>query len=104
MKGHRRNDEALLTPREVAELFDTDVDKVVRLARKHWLPCIWTPGHRRRFREALMRELKEAGWSPERGNAAAFLEDRPLVDDFGYGLDDAYPGAAVVEIERMLGL
>lgn len=62
---HRRlaatPEERLLTPAEVAHLFRVDAKTVTRWAKAGKLTCIRTLGGHRRYREADVRALIEAG-------------------------------------------
>jgi excisionase family DNA binding protein len=54
-------DEKLLTAAEVAALYRVDVKSVTRWAKQGKLPHVTTPGGRRRYREADIRAVYEAG-------------------------------------------
>ena len=56
------DEEELLTPAEVAELFRVDSKTVRRWAASGRLPSIRTPGGHRRFRaEDVRRKLEDSG-------------------------------------------
>jgi excisionase family DNA binding protein len=53
--------EKLLTPAEVANLYRVDPKTVMRWAKSGVMPCVRTPGGHRRFRVADVRTAWEAG-------------------------------------------
>jgi predicted site-specific integrase-resolvase len=55
--------ERLLTPGEVAALWQVDTKTVCRWADRGWGDCIRTPGGQRRFRESAVRLPVNGGQS-----------------------------------------
>jgi len=51
------DDEKLLTGAECAALWRVDPATITRWARQELIPCVRTPGGRRRYRESEMRAL-----------------------------------------------
>ena len=58
------NPEPLLTPHQVAALFQVDTKTVARWASNGWIGSIRTPGGHRRFRETEVRALLAEGTVP----------------------------------------
>lgn len=56
-------EEKMLTPGEVAAMFGVNSQTLARWARTGKVPSIKTPGGHRRYREAEIRALLEAGAS-----------------------------------------
>jgi excisionase family DNA binding protein len=71
-------EDTLLTPREVAELFDVRTTTIARWAREGRLSPMRTPGGHRRYRSAEVRELLYENEL-----------DQGMPDDDPVGVDDA---------------
>ena len=65
--GPRLEQEALLTPSEVATLFRVDPNTVTRWAKAGKLNAIRTLGGHRRYRESEVRSLFEGNTAPLEG-------------------------------------
>lgn len=55
--------EKLLTPYDVAQLFNVDPRTVTRWEKRGWLPALFTPGGHRRFKASDVQALLERGRS-----------------------------------------
>jgi excisionase family DNA binding protein len=69
--------DALLTPREVAEVFGVRTTTIARWAREGTLPASLTPGGHRRYRREDVRQLLDAQEQSTPLDEAA----RPLAED-----------------------
>ncbi|MBA2313701.1 MAG: BldC family transcriptional regulator [Actinobacteria bacterium] len=63
-----QNDDALLTPAEVAKLFRVDPKTVTRWAKAGKLTSIRTLGGHRRYRAAEVKRFLEGGGPPPSGS------------------------------------
>lgn len=89
------NDDDLLRPREVAEIFGVRPTTIARWAREGRLAPLLTPGGHRRYPLGAIRALLSTGAEPDTAESriaedAARLYDqgwsiRQVADRFGYG-------------------
>lgn len=80
------DDDRLLTPREVAELFGVRTTTIARWAREGRLACLSTPGAHRRYRFGDVLALLNGGEPVTDGPDAHTVEDAMRLYDQGLSI------------------
>jgi excisionase family DNA binding protein len=81
MSPHHNNDDALLRPREVAEMFGVRTPTIARWAREGKLTAVHTPGGHRRYR---LRDIRTLLADTEAGVDQTMVTDAVRLYDHGW--------------------
>jgi excisionase family DNA binding protein len=80
------NDDELLRPREVAELFGVRTTSIARWAREGRLTALLTPGGHRRYRRADVQALLEADEAERARPPVADVRDAVRLYEMGWSI------------------
>lgn len=89
MRFTDEDDDELLTPREVAEIFGVRTTTIARWSREGRLAPLRTPGGHRRFTRSSVRAVLEQDAQEEPGRdieSAEFVEDAVRMYEQGWGI------------------